>query len=46
VKHSDFISPEYQTLEKINPKKWEDAEASAVVWLQSREGEAENDCTG
>src|SRR6202158_4182173 len=24
VKHSDFISPEYQTLEQINPKKWEE----------------------
>jgi alpha-L-fucosidase len=42
VKHSDFISPEYQTLEKINPKKWEECRGLGRSFGYNRaEGEAE-----
>jgi len=42
VKHSDFISPEYQTLEQINPKKWEECRGLGRSFGYNRaEGEAE-----
>jgi alpha-L-fucosidase len=42
VKHSDFISPEYQTLDKINPKKWEECRGLGRSFGYNRaEGEAE-----
>jgi alpha-L-fucosidase len=42
VKHSDFISPEYKTLEKINPKKWEECRGLGRSFGYNRaEGEAE-----
>jgi alpha-L-fucosidase len=42
VKHSDFISPEYQTLEKINPKKWEECRGLGRSFGYNRaEGETE-----
>src|SRR6267378_1559192 len=42
VIHSDFISPEYQTLDKINPKKWEECRGLGRSFGYNRaEGEAE-----
>jgi alpha-L-fucosidase len=42
VKHSDFSSPEYQTLDKINPKKWEECRGLGRSFGYNRaEGEAE-----
>lgn len=42
VKHSDFTSPEYQTLDKINPKKWEECRGLGRSFGYNRaEGEAE-----
>jgi len=47
VKHSDFISPEYQTLEKINPKKWEECRGLGRSFGYNRaEGEAETIAPG
>lgn len=42
VKHSEFISPEYQTLDKINPKKREECRGLGRSFGYNRaEGEAE-----
>jgi alpha-L-fucosidase len=42
VKHSDFKSPEYQTLEKISPTKWEECRGLGRSFGYNRaEGEAE-----
>ncbi len=42
VKHSDFKSPEYQTLEKISPNKWEECRGLGRSFGYNRaEGEAE-----
>src|SRR5260370_311588 len=42
VKHSDFTSPEYQTLEKINPKKWEECRGLGRSFGYNRaEGESQ-----
>ncbi len=42
VKHSDFTSPEYQTLKEINPKKWEECRGLGRSFGYNRaEGEAE-----
>lgn len=42
VKHSDFKSPEYETLDKISPTKWEECRGLGRSFGYSRaEGEAE-----
>jgi alpha-L-fucosidase len=42
VKHSDFTTPEYETLGKINPKKWEECRGLGRSFGFNRaEGEAE-----
>ena len=42
VKHHDFTSPEYETLSKINPKKWEECRGLGRSFGYNRaEGEAE-----
>ncbi len=42
ISHSDFISPEYQKLDKINPKKWEECRGLGRSFGYNRaEGEAE-----
>jgi alpha-L-fucosidase len=42
VKHSDFRSPEYQTLDKISPTKWEECRGLGRSFGYNRaEGEAE-----
>jgi alpha-L-fucosidase len=42
IAHADFISPEYQNLEKINPKKWEECRGLGRSFGYNRaEGEAE-----
>ena len=42
VKHSDFTTPEYETLGKINPKKWEECRGLGRSFGYNRaEGEAE-----
>jgi alpha-L-fucosidase len=42
VKHSDFSSPEYKTLNEINPKKWEECRGLGRSFGYNRaEGEAE-----
>jgi len=42
VKHSDFKSPEYQTLDKISPTKWEECRGLGRSFGYNRaEGEAE-----
>ena len=42
VKHHDFTSPEYETLTKINPKKWEECRGLGRSFGYNRaEGEAE-----
>jgi len=42
VKHSDYISPEYQTLDKISPVKWEECRGLGRSFGYNRaEGEAE-----
>ncbi|HEY2121937.1 MAG TPA: alpha-L-fucosidase [Candidatus Acidoferrum sp.] len=42
VKHHDFTSPEYQTLTKINPNKWEECRGLGRSFGYNRtEGEAE-----
>jgi alpha-L-fucosidase len=42
VKHSDFSSPEYQTLDKISPTKWEECRGLGRSFGYNRaEGEAE-----
>ncbi len=42
VKHSDFKSPEYETLEKISPAKWEECRGLGRSFGYNRaEGEAE-----
>ncbi|HEV2134448.1 MAG TPA: alpha-L-fucosidase [Terracidiphilus sp.] len=42
IKHADFISPEYQKLEKISPKKWEECRGLGRSFGYNRaEGEAE-----
>lgn len=42
VPHSDFVSPEYQTLGKINAKKWEECRGLGRSFGYNRaEGEAE-----
>lgn len=42
VKHSDFKSPEYQTLDKISPSKWEECRGLGRSFGYNRaEGEAE-----
>src|SRR5271169_643996 len=42
VKHSDFVSPEYETLSKISEKKWEECRGLGRSFGYNRaEGEAE-----
>ena len=42
IKHADFISPEYQNLETISPKKWEECRGLGRSFGYNRaEGEAE-----
>lgn len=42
VKHSDFKSPEYQTLDRISPEKWEECRGLGRSFGYNRaEGEAE-----
>src|SRR5437762_292571 len=42
VKHSDFQSPEYETLDKISPTKWEECRGLGRSFGYNRaEGEAE-----
>jgi len=42
VKHSDFVSPEYETLSKISAKKWEECRGLGRSFGYNRaEGEAE-----
>ena len=42
VKHADFITPEYETLDKINPKKWEECRGLGRSFGYNRaEGEAD-----
>ena len=42
VKHSDFTTPEYETLGRINPKKWEECRGLGRSFGYNRaEGEAE-----
>jgi alpha-L-fucosidase len=42
IKHADFISPEYQKLDKISPKKWEECRGLGRSFGYNRaEGEAE-----
>src|SRR5215469_4760783 len=42
VKHSDFTTPEYQTLGEVNPKKWEECRGLGRSFGYNRaEGEAE-----
>jgi alpha-L-fucosidase len=42
VKHADFVTPEYETLNKINPKKWEECRGLGRSFGYNRaEGEAE-----
>jgi alpha-L-fucosidase len=42
VKHADFTTPEYETLGKINPKKWEECRGLGRSFGYNRaEGEAE-----
>ena len=42
VKHSDFTSPEYQTLDKVSPTKWEECRGLGRSFGYNRaEGEAE-----
>ena len=42
VPHSDFTSPEYETLQRINPKKWEECRGLGRSFGYNRaEGEAE-----
>ena len=42
VKHADFVTPEYETLDKINPKKWEECRGLGRSFGYNRaEGEAE-----
>jgi alpha-L-fucosidase len=42
VKHSDFQSPEYQTLDQISPKKWEECRGLGQSFGYNRaEGESE-----
>ena len=45
VKHSDFVSPEYETLSKIQTKKWEECRGLGRSFGFNRaEGEKGNDC--
>ncbi|MFI5096936.1 MAG: alpha-L-fucosidase [Candidatus Acidiferrales bacterium] len=47
VKHSDFTTPEYETLGKINPKKWEECRGLGRSFGYNRaEGEAETIAPG
>src|ERR1700756_5458533 len=47
VKHSDFKSPEYQTLDKISPNKWEECRGLGRSFGYNRaEGEAETIAPG
>ena len=47
VKHSDFKSPEYQTLDKISPTKWEECRGLGRSFGYNRaEGEAETIAPG
>ena len=42
IKHADFTSPEYQKLDKISPKKWEECRGLGQSFGYNRaEGEAE-----
>ena len=42
VSHADFVTPEYETLDKINPKKWEECRGLGRSFGYNRaEGEAE-----
>jgi alpha-L-fucosidase len=42
VEHADFITPEYETLNKINPRKWEECRGLGRSFGYNRaEGEAE-----
>src|SRR5438874_2297576 len=42
VAHADFVTPEYETLNKINPKKWEECRGLGRSFGYNRaEGEAE-----
>lgn len=42
IKHADFFSPEYQKLDKISPKKWEECRGLGQSFGYNRaEGEAE-----
>ena len=42
IKHADFVSPEYQTLHAISPKKWEECRGLGQSFGYNRaEGEAE-----
>jgi alpha-L-fucosidase len=47
VKHADFTTPEYETLGKINPKKWEECRGLGRSFGYNRaEGEAETIAPG
>ena len=47
IKHSDFISPEYQKMDKISPKKWEECRGLGRSFGYNRaEGEAETIAPG
>jgi alpha-L-fucosidase len=47
VKHSDFTSPEYEKLDKISPKKWEECRGLGRSFGYNRaEGEAETIAPG
>jgi alpha-L-fucosidase len=47
VKHADFVTPEYETLDKINPKKWEECRGLGRSFGYNRaEGEAETISAG
>jgi alpha-L-fucosidase len=42
VSHADFVTPEYETLDKINPKKWEECRGLGRSFGYNRaEGEAD-----
>jgi alpha-L-fucosidase len=44
VKHSDFKSPEYETLKQISPTKWEECRGLTLVRLQPRRRRSGDDC--
>jgi alpha-L-fucosidase len=47
IKHADFTSPEYQKLDKISPKKWEECRGLGRSFGYNRaEGEAETIAPG